>query len=102
MHIDWGGQSRTPVCSYPEQLLRKVAARLYIGSPNIGGKVVFQSIVHGYTEIIVNDNIHRCRIFYPNTGSWYDWACFIWEGFDYCITAILLMILDLSECEINH
>ena len=40
VYIDWGGQSRTPVRSYPEKLLKTVAARLYIGSPNIGGKVV--------------------------------------------------------------
>ena len=70
MHIDWGSQSRTPVRSYPEQILEIVAARLYIGSPNIGRKVVNQSIVHSYTEITVNDNIYRCRPFYASTGSW--------------------------------
>ena len=102
VHIDWGGQSRTPFRSYPEQLLKKVAARLYIGSPNIGGKVTYQSIVHGYTEITVNNNMYRCHPFYANTGSWYDWAYFRWDGFDSCIPARLLMILDLSECEINY
>ena len=34
VHINWGGQAKTPVRSYPEQLLKTVAARLYIGSPN--------------------------------------------------------------------
>ena len=102
VHIDWGGQSRTPFRSYPGQLLKRVAARLYIGSPNIGGKVTYQSIVHGYTEITVNNNMYRSHPFYANTGSWYDWAYFRWGGFDSCIPARLLMILDLSECEINY
>ena len=102
VHIDWGGQSKTPVRSYPEQLLKTVASRLYIGSPNIGGKVVNQSIVHGYTEITLNDNIYRCHPFYANTGSWYDWAYFKWEGSEASIPARILMILDLSECEISY
>ena len=61
-----------------------------------------QSIVHGYTEITANDNIYRCHPLYVNTGSWYDWAYFRWEGFNSCIPARLLMILDLSESEISY
>ena len=61
-----------------------------------------QSIVHGYTEITVNNNMYRCHPFYANTGSWYDRAYFGWDGFDSCIPARLLMILDLSEFEINY
>ena len=82
VHIDWVGKSRTSFRSYPEQLLKTVAARLYISSPNIGGKVMNQSIVHGYTEITVNDNICCCYPFNVNTGIWYDWEYFRWEGFD--------------------
>ena len=78
-------------------MLNKVAGRLYIGSPNIGGKVMSDSLVHGYTEISYNDHIYRCRPFYSNTGSWYDWTYFEWEGFDSCIPARILMILDLSN-----
>ena len=62
VHIDWGGQSKTPVKSYPEQLLKTVAARLYIGSPNIGGKVINPSIVHGYTKITLNNNITQINM----------------------------------------
>ena len=40
--------------------------------------------------------------FFANTGSWYDWAYFRWEGFDFDIPARLLMILDLSACEITY
>ena len=102
VHIDWGGQSKTPIKSYPSELLKKVAGRLYIGSPNIGGKVMSDSLVHGYTEIIHNDDIYRCHPFYSNTGSWYDWAYFDWNGFDSCIPARILMILDLSHSVINY
>ena len=86
--------------SYPEELLKSVAARLYIGSPNIGGKIVCPSAVNGYTEVTLNGNIYRCHPFYGNTGSWYDWAYFRWEGFDSNIPGKILMILDLTECEI--
>lgn len=102
VHIDWGGQSRTSFRSYPEQLLKTVAVRLYISPPNIGGKVANQSIIHGYIEITVNDNIYRCHPFCANTGSWYDWEYFRLEWFDSCIPARLHMILDLSDCEINY
>ena len=102
VHIDWGGQSKTPVRSYPEQLLKIVAARFYIGSPNIGGKIINPSIVYGYTEITLNDSIYRCRSFFTNIGSWYDQAYFRWEGFDSSIPARLLMILDLSAYEIIY
>ena len=102
VHIDWGGQSRTPVRSYPQDLLKTVAARLYIGSPNIGGKISNPSIIHGYTEVSIGDNIYRCHPFYANTGHWFDWANFRWEGYESYVPARLLMILDLTDCEINY
>ena len=46
--------------------------------------------------------MYRCHPLYANTGSCYDLAYFRWEGFDSCIPARLLMILNLSECEINY
>lgn len=52
--------------SYPQELLKLVAARLYIGSPNIGGKIVNQSTVHGFTEITLNGNIYTH--FMPTLG----------------------------------
>ena len=60
------------------------------------------SFVHGYTEITLNDNIYHCHPFFANTGSWYDWAYFRWEGFNSCIAARLLMILDLSAREFTY
>ena len=102
LHIDWGGQSKTPLKSYPAELLKQVAARLYIGSPNIGGKVTSESLVYGFTDINHNGHIYRCHPFYGNTGSWYDWAYFDWDGFDSLIPARILMIIDLSHSTINY
>ena len=102
VRVDWGGQALTPVKSFPTNLLKLVAARLFIGSNNIGGKLVNGSVVPGYTEIKVNNNTYRCHPFYANTGSWYDWAYFSWEGYDNNIPARILMILDLSECDISY
>ena len=87
--------------SYPQELLKLVAAKLYIGSSNIGGKILSPSKVNGFTGITLNGNIYRCHPFYANTGSWYNWAFFRWEGFESNIPARILMILDLSECEIS-
>ena len=102
VQIDWGGQSRTPFKSFQIDLLKKVAARLYIGSPNLGGKVDRHSKVCGYTELHINDQIYRAHPFYASTGPWYDWAYFSWEGLDDTVPAQILMILDLSSCEISY
>ena len=50
----------------------------------------------------MNGNIYRCHPFYANTGSWYYWAYFRWDGFDSNIPARILMILDLKECDISE
>ena len=100
--LDWGGQSKTPVKSYPNELLKLVASRLFIGSPNLGGKLVENSVIEGFTDVTINGNLFRCHPFYANVGSWYDWAYFNWEGYDECIPARLLMILDLSNTEIVY
>ena len=67
----------------------------------MGGEIITPSKIHGYTEITLNGNIYRCHPFYANTGSWYDWAFFRWDGFDSNIPARILMILDLTQCDIS-
>ena len=57
--IDWKGQSKTPLMTFPRELLTKVTCRLFIGSPDIGGKVLSNSIVYGYTEIKHSVIIYR-------------------------------------------
>ena len=37
--INWGGQSKTPLMTFPRKLLKKVVYQLFIGSPEIGGKL---------------------------------------------------------------
>ena len=88
--------------SYPIDLLKLVAGRLFIGSSNIGGKLVNGSVVPGYTEVKMNNNIYRCHPYFANTGGWYDWAYFSWDGYDNYIAARILMILDLTECDISY
>ena len=99
VRIDWGAQNKIPLSNFPNHILRKLAARLYIGSPNIGGKITPESLVHGYTEIIQNGFRFRAHPSY-NSAPWYDWAFFRWEGFDELIAAKIIMVIDLSDAEI--
>ena len=71
VRIDWGGQSKTPLMIFPRELLKKVACRFFIGSPEIGGKVLPNSIIYGYKEIKHNDIIYRAHPCYQTKGSWY-------------------------------
>ena len=102
MHVDWGGQSKTPLHNFPNDILKKVCKRLYIGSSHLGGKVSHDSVVEGYTEIKINGTLIRSHPCYANKGSWYDWAYFDWEEFDTPIVAKIMMIIDLSNCDIVH
>ena len=88
--------------NYPREILLKIASRLYIGSPHIGGKISHDSVVKGYTEIEKGGNLYRSHPCFHKRGCWYDWAYFQWHGFDKPIAARIMMIIDLSECDIIH
>ena len=45
VRIDWRGQSKIPLITLSRELLKKVACWLFINSPEIGGKVLPNSIV---------------------------------------------------------
>ena len=68
VHIDWGGSSKTPLSSYPHDVLWKVAYRLFVGLPTMGGKVLPDSIIHGYTEIKRDGHIFRLHPSYSNNA----------------------------------
>ena len=102
VHVDWGNKSKTPLLNFPREVLKKIAHRLYIGSPHIGGKIAPHSIVHGYTEVVINGNTFRAHPCYSKKGCWYDWAYFKWHGFDVSIPARIIMIIDLSNCDITY
>ena len=51
VNIDWGGQSKTPYQNFPRDVLQKLTHRLFVGSPNIGGRLSTGSKVNGYTEL---------------------------------------------------
>ena len=102
VNIDWGGDSKIPLLNFPNEILKKVATRLYIGSAHIGGKVSPNSVVNGYTEIVQDGHLYRSHPCYAKKGCWYDWAYFNWDGFEKPIAARIMMIIDLSECDIVH
>ena len=100
--VDWGGITRTPVLNFPHELLKRIANRLFIGSPHIGGKVDTNSSIPGYTEIVKDEVIYRAHPCYTNKGCWYDWAYFEWEGYENPIPARIMMILDLTDINIIY
>lgn len=102
VHIDWGGPSKTPISSYPYDVLKKIAYHLFIRSPNIGDNVLSGSIIYGYREIKKDVNIFRSHPSYSNNNYWYDWAYFSWQGFQKNIAARIMMIVELSEYVITY
>jgi hypothetical protein len=99
--LDWGGASKTPVHAYSKELLIRLTARLFIGTPNIGGKVEPNQAVPGLTTVKVDDVIYRAHPSFCNNVCWYDWAYFNWEGFDDPIVARIMMIVDLSNVALD-
>ena len=61
VHIDWGGQNNTPCHNFPRDVLQKVAHRLFVGSPNIGGILQANSKVKGYTELKQDEVLYRAH-----------------------------------------
>ena len=100
--VNWGGNSRTPMLNFPHDLLKKIANRLFIGSPNFGGKIDTNTHIPGYTEIIIEDIIYRAHPCYTNKGCWYDWAYFQWHGYDSPVAARIMMILDFTDINIMY
>ena len=106
VHLDWGTKDKIPLLNYPKELQKRLFARLFIGSPNIGGKVVLHEHVSTripcHTEVKVGSNIFRAHPCYSKKGCWYDWAYFEWQGYDAPIPAKILMIVDLTDMEISY
>lgn len=103
--LDWGSSSKTPLLTYPLELQKRFFARLFIGSPNIGGKVKLSDTptrIPCFTEVKVNDVLYRCHPCYAKKGSWYDWAMFDWEGYEEPIPGKILMMVDLRSTEITY
>ena len=100
--LNWGGPSKTPLVSYPRELLVRLACRLFIGTANIGGKVRPDQSIPGLTQVKRQGIIYRAHPCHSKKGSWFDWAYFDWGGFDNYIPARILMILDLSDVEIEY
>ena len=65
INIDWGDKKDKPLINYPKEVLKNIAYRLFIGAPNIGGKVTLNSIVKGYTEYKNMDGLIGCIFILP-------------------------------------
>ena len=106
VHLDWGKKDKIPLLNYPKELQKRLFARLFIGSPNIGGKVLLHEDVTTripcHTELKVGSHIFRAHPCYSKKGCWYDWANFRWEGYDAPIPAKIMMIVDLSQTDISY
>ena len=100
--IDWGTKTQTPLFSFPRDLLKKIAARMFLGSPNIGGKVPKDAKIPGLTHLVKDDVLYRAHPCYFKKGCWYDWGLFNWDGFEDPIPGRIMMILDLSDVEIIY
>ncbi len=57
VRIDWGGVSKTPLQSYPDELLKAISSRSFIGSPNVGGRVDSETSIPCYTQLVHNNTI---------------------------------------------
>ena len=73
---------------------------MFVGSPNIGGRLSTDSKVKGYTELKNDGILYRAHPFYKNRGSWFDWGLFNWAGYNDPIPAQIIMMIDLSDCVI--
>ena len=100
--IDWGGPNKTPLLSYPRQLLIRLASRLFVGTPNIGGKVDPDEVVPGLTQVKRNGIIYRAHPCHSKKGSWFDWAYFEWGDVEGKIPGRILMIIDLRKVKILY
>ena len=98
--VDWGGQKETPYENFPTYILHKLVQRLYVGSPNIGGRIAHYSEVKGYTELRKDGILYRAHPYYKLKGSWFDWGLFNWTDCIDPIPAQIIMMLDLRECTI--
>ena len=102
MRIDWGGVSKTPLQSYPDELLKAISSRFFIGSPNVGGRVDSETSIPCYTQLIHNNIIFRSNPCYAKKGPWFDWGMFEWEGYTEPIHGQIMMIVDLTNAHIIY
>ena len=72
-----------------------VANRLFFGIANIGGKISQNSTVKGYTEYRKDGCVNRSHPCYTQSGPWYDWGYFQWNGINKPIAGRLMIIFDL-------
>ena len=100
--IEWRRKNATPLLSFPVDILKKVAERLFLGSPSIGGRVKPGSKIPCYTHVFKDEIMYRAHPCFFKKGCWYDWAHFSFEEYDDPIAARIMMIVDLRNVEISY
>lgn len=81
-------------------MLQKLIHRLFVVSPNIGGRLSTDSKVKGYTELKKDGILYQAHLSYKIRGSWFDWGLLNWAGYNDPISAQIIMMIDLSDCVI--
>ena len=102
VNIEWRREVETPLFPFPVDLVKKVAERLFLGKPSIGGKVDPQSKIPCYTHIFQDNSLYRAHPSFFKKGCWYDWAYFSFEEFEDPLAARIMMILDLRNVDISY
>ena len=100
--MEWRKEVDTPLLSYPVEILKKVAERLFLGRPSIGGKVDPKTKIPCYTHVYKDNTLYRAHPSFFKKGCWYDWAYFSFEEFEDPIAAQIMMIIDLRNVDILY
>ena len=104
--LDWGGRNKIPLFNIPLELQKRLFMRLFVGSPNIGGKVRLTDDstvrIPCFTEFKVNNVLYRAHPCFSKKGCWYDWAYFDWHGYEHPIAARILMVVDLTDVDLTY
>jgi len=89
---------------FPQPVINAVVDRLFYHPGQYGGRISDAcSSVKGFCEYRDQDgNIYRSDPQFLQEGEWFDWAFFMWEGIEEPIVARILMMLDLSDAEIEY
>ena len=100
--VNWGGIKRLPLLNFSSVLVNNSAYRLFFGVGNICGKLMPKSIVNWYTEYRKDGYLYRSHPYYVQSGERYDWGYFQWTGIDKLIPGRMMMVFDISDCEIDN
>jgi hypothetical protein len=98
--IKW--MRKTPDLNFREDVLNMITKRLFLNTPNFGGRVASMFSVGGYTSFRKDDVLYHAHPCFGSNGPWNDWALFEWEGYTEPTPAQIMMIIDLRNVTIEN